>query len=90
VPTVAEEGYPGFDATTWYGLAAPAKTPPAFIARANEDINRVLAMPEVIERLAISGAEDACGSAERFAEFMRNERSKYAKLVRDAGIKVDS
>ena len=90
LPTVAEEGFPGFDATTWYGLIAPGKTNPGLIKRMNEDINKALALPEVVERLAASGAEDAGGTPERFAEFMRAERNKYIKLVKDAGIKIDS
>jgi tripartite-type tricarboxylate transporter receptor subunit TctC len=90
VPTVAEAGFPGFDATTWYGLIAPAKTNPAYVARANEDVNKILALPDVVERLAVSGAEDSGGSAERFAQFMASERAKYAKLVKEANIKIDS
>jgi tripartite-type tricarboxylate transporter receptor subunit TctC len=90
VPTLAEEGFPGFDATTWYGLVAPGKTSAALVRRMNEDVNKVLAMPEVVERLGASGAEDSGGSAERFAQFMQSERAKYAALVKDAGIKIDS
>ena len=90
VPTVAESGFPGFDATTWYGLIAPAKVDAGYVKRLNEDVNKILLIPEVVERLAASGAEDSGGTPERFAEFMRNERSKYAKLVKDAAIKIDS
>jgi tripartite-type tricarboxylate transporter receptor subunit TctC len=90
VPTVAEEGFAGFDATTWYGLVGPARLPAAMAQRMNEDVNRALAIPEVAERLASAGAEDSGGSAERFAEFMRSERQKYTKLVKEAGIKIDS
>jgi tripartite-type tricarboxylate transporter receptor subunit TctC len=90
VPTVAEQGYPGFEATTWYGLAGPAKVPAAMVQRMNEDVNRVLAMPDVMDRLATVGAEDSGGTPERFAEFMRSERSKYSRLVKEANIKVDS
>ena len=90
VPTVAELGFPGFDATTWYGLVGPKGLPPAMARRMNEDINRALAMPDVADRLATAGAEDGGGTPERFAEFMRAERSKYAALVKDAGIKIDS
>jgi tripartite-type tricarboxylate transporter receptor subunit TctC len=53
-------------------------------------VNRVLAMPDVMDRLATVGAEDSGGTAERFAEFMRSERSKYSRLVKEANIKVDS
>jgi tripartite-type tricarboxylate transporter receptor subunit TctC len=90
VPTVAESGFPGFDATTWYGLIAPTKVDAGYVKRLNEDVNKILLVPEVVERLAASGAEDSGGTPERFAEFMRNERSKYAKLVKDAAIKIDS
>ena len=90
VPTVAEEGFPGFDATTWYGLVGPKGMAPALVARMNEDINRALAMPDIVERLNAAGAEDSGGSPERFAEFMRAERDKYSRLVKDAGIKIDS
>jgi tripartite-type tricarboxylate transporter receptor subunit TctC len=90
VPTVAEEGFPGFDATTWYGLAGPGKLPSALVKRMNEDINRALAVPEVMERLGAAGAEDAGGTPEKFAEFMRAERDKYIKLARDAQIRIES
>ncbi|HET9977471.1 MAG TPA: tripartite tricarboxylate transporter substrate binding protein [Burkholderiaceae bacterium] len=90
LPTVAESGFPGFDATTWYGLIAPGKTNPGLIKRMNEDINKALALPEVVERLGASGAEDAGGTPERFAQFMQSERTKYAKLVKEANIKIDT
>ena len=90
VPTLNEEGFPGFDATTWYGLAGPGKMSPSIVKRMNEDINKALAVPEVAERLAAAGAEDSGGTPERFAEFMKSERNKYSKLVKDAGIKIDS
>ena len=90
VPTVAESGFPGFDATTWYGLVGPKGLPPALARRMNEDINRALAMPDVAERLNAAGAEDSGGTPERFAEFMQSERTKYSALVKEAGIKIDS
>jgi tripartite-type tricarboxylate transporter receptor subunit TctC len=90
VPTVAEQGFPGFDATTWYGLVGPKGLPAAMARRMNEDITKALALPDVAERLASAGAEDGGGSPERFAEFMKAERTKYAALVKDAGIKIDS
>ena len=90
VPTVAEAGFPGFDATTWYGLIAPARVNPAYLKRLNEDVNKILASPEVVERLSASGAEDSGGTPERFAEFIASERNKYVKLVKEANIKVDS
>ena len=66
VPTMEEQGFPGFDATTWYGLAGPGKMPVAMAQRMNEDINKVLAMPDVIEKLDQYGAEDGGGTTKRF------------------------
>jgi tripartite-type tricarboxylate transporter receptor subunit TctC len=90
VPTVAEQGYPGFDATTWYGLLGPGKLPTPIARSINEEVNKILAMPEVQEKLESVGAEDAGGTMEKFAEFIRTENLKWAKVVKDANVRVDS
>jgi len=90
VPTMVESGYPGFEATTWYGLAGPAKLPAALVQRMNEDVNKVLAMPEVQERFAQYGAEDGGGTPEKFAAFIQAESRKWAKVVKDANVKMDT
>ena len=90
VPTMAESGFPGFEATTWYGLVGPAKMPLAMAKRMNEDINKVLAMPDVIEKFEQYGAEDGGGSTEKFASFMQVEARKWAKVVKDANVKGDA
>jgi len=90
VPTMAESGFPQFEATTWYGLVGPGKLPAALARRMNEDVNKVLAMPDVMERLEASGAEDGGGSAEKFAEFMKVEQAKWAKVIKEANVKVDT
>jgi tripartite-type tricarboxylate transporter receptor subunit TctC len=90
VPTMAESGFPGFEATTWYGLVGPGKMAPALAKRINEDVNKALAMPDVMERLEASGAEDGGGSTEKFAQFIQAEQQKWAKVIKDAGVKVDS
>jgi tripartite-type tricarboxylate transporter receptor subunit TctC len=90
VPTMVEAGFPNFEATTWYGLVGPGKLPPAMAQRMNEDINKVLAMPDVVEKLAQYGAEDGGGSAQRFADFIRAEQVKWAKVVKDSNVKLDS
>lgn len=90
VPTMAELGFEGFDATTWYGLAGPGKLSPAIVARINRDANAVLAMPDVQEKLDTYGAEDGGGSPEKFAEFIRSETAKWAKVVKDADVRIDS
>jgi tripartite-type tricarboxylate transporter receptor subunit TctC len=90
VPTMQEQGFDGFEATTWYGLVAPAKLPTAIAQKINQDVNTVLAMPDVQERLDTYGAEDGGGSTEKFAQFIRTEIAKWAKVVKDADVKVDS
>ena len=90
VPTMAESGYPGFEATTWYGLAGPGKLPAALAQRMNEDVNSVLAMPDVMARLEQYGAEDGGGSAKRFAEFIRSEIALWSKVVKEGNVKPDA
>ncbi|MBB1631127.1 tripartite tricarboxylate transporter substrate binding protein [Cupriavidus sp. UME77] len=88
VPTVAESGFPGFDASTWYGLVGPAGMPPSLVQKMNADMNKVLAMPEVADKLASFGAEDGGGSAARFGTFIGAELTKWAKVVKDGQVKV--
>ncbi len=90
VPTMQEQGFEGFEATTWYGLAGPGKLPAAIAQKINQDVNTVLAMPDVQERLDTYGAEDGGGSSEKFAQFIHTEIAKWAKVVKDADVKVDS
>jgi tripartite-type tricarboxylate transporter receptor subunit TctC len=90
VPTMAESGFPGFEATTWYGLAGPAKMPAALAKRMNEDVNKVMQMPDVIEKLDASGAQDGGGSPEKFGEFMHTEQVKWAKIIKDGGVKGEA
>ena len=90
VPTMVEQGFPDFEATTWYGLVGPGKLPAPMARKMNEDVNQVLAMPDVQERLDAYGAEDGGGSAEKFAAFMRSETVKWAKVVKDGKIRVES
>jgi tripartite-type tricarboxylate transporter receptor subunit TctC len=86
VPTMDESGFPGFDATTWYGLVGPGKLPQAMAKRMNEDINRVMMMPDVMEKFEQYGAEDGGGSTERFAEFIKMEQAKWAKVIKEAKV----
>jgi tripartite-type tricarboxylate transporter receptor subunit TctC len=90
VPTMDEQGFPGFDATTWYGLVGPGKLPAAMAQRMNDDVNKVLAMSDVQEKLDQYGAEDGGGSAKRFADFIRTEQQKWAKVVKDAKVSADA
>ncbi len=90
VPTMAEQGFEGFEATTWYGLVGPGKLPAPIAQKMNEDVNKVLAMPDVQERLDTYGAEDGGGSQQKFADFIRSEQQKWAKVIRDAKVTVES
>ena len=90
VPTMAEQGFDGFEATTWYGLVGPGKLPTPIDQKMNEDVNKVLAMPDVQEKLDTYGAEDGGGTRQKFADFIRAETAKWAKVVKDGHIKVDS
>ena len=90
VPTMQEQGFEGFEATTWYGLAGPAKLPAAIAQKVNADVNTVLALPDVQEKMDTYGAEDGGGSTEKFASFIHTEIVKWAKVVKEADVKVDS
>jgi tripartite-type tricarboxylate transporter receptor subunit TctC len=90
VPTMAESGFPGFEATTWYGLVGPGKMSPGLAKRMNEDVNKALAMPDVMEKLEQSGAEDGGGSPEKMREFMHVELAKWSKVIKDANVKADA
>ncbi|MDS1141024.1 tripartite tricarboxylate transporter substrate binding protein [Pusillimonas sp. SM2304] len=88
VPTVAEQGYPGFEASIWFALVGPGGMQKEMVERMNADLNTALATPELIARLEQAGAEDGGGSAERLAQFMLSEQTKFATVIKNAGISV--
>jgi tripartite-type tricarboxylate transporter receptor subunit TctC len=90
VPTMQEQGFDGFEATTWYGLVGPGKLPTPIAQKINRDVNQILALPEVQEKLDTYGAEDGGGSSDKFAQFIRSETVKWAKVVKDGNVKVES
>ena len=79
LPTMAEAGLPGFDISTWYGLFAPAGTPPAIVAKWNADVTKILNAPDVRAKFVADGAEPAPNTPEQFAQFIARELAKYAK-----------
>lgn len=87
VPTLAEQGYPNTDASNWYALLAPAKTPPAVIAKLNKAVNDALNDPQIHEKLVKSGATPVGGTPESLGAFMKSEYEKWGKVVKDRGIK---
>ena len=89
VPTVAEQGYPGFESVGWIGLAAPAKTPLAILERLNGEIHAMLARPDVKERLASLAFVPVGDTREQFGAFMKAEIEKWGRLARASGAKAD-
>jgi tripartite-type tricarboxylate transporter receptor subunit TctC len=90
VPTVAESGVPGYDASGWFGVCAPAATPRAIIDRLNASILKGVASPDSRERLGALGGEVATGTPEQFAAHIRAEAAKWGKVIRTIGIKPDA
>jgi len=89
LPTVAESGLPGYEAVGWFGLLAPAATPKATVAKLSADVNRVLAMGEVREKMLGLGADPAANAPEEFARFIRDDQAKWSKLMKEAGIQAE-
>ncbi|MFN0160323.1 MAG: tripartite tricarboxylate transporter substrate binding protein [Burkholderiales bacterium] len=89
VPTMAEAGLADFEVSSWNGLLAPAKTPPAIIARLHEAAVKALAQPDVREKLTAQGAEAVGSSPEEFRAYMRAEIDKWAKVIRAAGVTIE-
>jgi tripartite-type tricarboxylate transporter receptor subunit TctC len=89
LPTLSETGLPGFDIYTWWGFMAPAGTPKEIVAKWNAEVTRILNSPEMKAFFAQQGAEPAPDSPEQFAALIRSEISKYAKIVKQSGAKVD-
>jgi len=89
VPTVAEQGYPGFETSQWYGLNAPARTPPAVIQRLAAEAAKAAKDPKVHERFAADDAEAIGSGAADYAAFIRKEQERWSKVVRAANIKAD-
>ena len=89
LPTISEAGLPGFDANNWYGLVAPAKTPRAIIDRLNAEVTKVLDIPEVKTTLFNQGLDPAPGTPEQFGAYIRSERIKWAKVIKESGAKAE-
>ena len=89
VPTIDEAGVKGYDANAWFGVFAPAGTPPAVINRLHAEISRIVQVPQVRERFLALGAEPVGSTPEQFAAFYRNEVAKWAKVVKESGAQVD-
>ncbi|BFO57182.1 tripartite tricarboxylate transporter substrate binding protein [Acidovorax sacchari] len=89
VPTIAEAGVPGYEATSWFGMFAPAATPAPVVAQLNATIVKVLAQPDIKKKLAEQGAEAAGETPAQFADFIQKESVKWGKVVKESGASVD-
>jgi tripartite-type tricarboxylate transporter receptor subunit TctC len=89
IPTVAESGYPGFEASSWYGFVAPAGTPDPIIRKLHGLIAGIVNIPEINEQLSSQGADPVGNTPEEFAQYMRRETDKWAKVVKASGIRID-
>lgn len=88
-PTIAESGFPGFEASVWYGLLAPAATPKTIVGQLHAEVQKALQTPEVRQRMTQVGGEVMPGSIDMFAKLINTERVRYEKLVREANIQPD-
>jgi tripartite-type tricarboxylate transporter receptor subunit TctC len=89
LPTAAESGLPGYEAIGWFGMLVPAGTPAAVVARISADANRVMAEPEVRQKMLALGAEPAGNTPEEFARFIRDDQAKWSRLMAERGIKPE-
>jgi tripartite-type tricarboxylate transporter receptor subunit TctC len=88
VPTVAESGVPGFEATAWWGVLAPAKTPPEIVARMNAELAKLLRDPQIRDRLSSQGMNIVASQPEAFARFIDEQAAKWARVVKEHGIRA--
>ena len=89
LPTVAESGYPGFETGSFQGIVAPAGTPPEVVRKLHETITKILATPEMKDRLENAGAETRPQTPEQFGQFIASEKARWAKVVKESGAKFD-
>jgi tripartite-type tricarboxylate transporter receptor subunit TctC len=89
VPTIAESGLPGFEVVGWYGVLAPAHTPPLIVARLNREFLKILQTPEMRDRLLSEGAEPVGNSPAEFTAFLKTDIARWAKVIKAAGAKLD-
>jgi len=88
-PTLAESGFPGFDTSLWFGLLAPAATPKELIGKIHDDAVRALRLPDMLERIDSQGAEAVGNTPAEFAAFIAAETAKYARIIKQANVRLD-
>ena len=89
LPTIAESGYPGFEALAWNGVMVPAATPKPIIARLNAEMNAILKQPDVVEKMRASGFDLIGGTPEDFGNLIKRETGTWSPVIKKLGLKVD-
>jgi tripartite-type tricarboxylate transporter receptor subunit TctC len=89
IPTIAEAGVPGFEGSSWFGIVAPAQTPPAIIARLNREFVRIMNMPDIRSRFLSNGVEPVGDTPAQFEAVIRNESARWGKVIKDVGITIE-
>jgi tripartite-type tricarboxylate transporter receptor subunit TctC len=89
VPTVIESGVPGYDVSVWFGVLAPAGTPRDIVMRLNSEILKIIATPDVTDKFVKQGVEPRTGTPEQFGDLLKSEVPRWARVIKEAGIKVD-
>lgn len=89
IPTIAESGYPGFEAVTWFGILGPANVPKDVVAKFNADINKALNDPELRKKLGSQGADVAGSTPEQFSRLIHDDIARWGKIVRESGARID-
>ena len=90
VPTFTKAGLPAFDMAGWTGMFAPAGTPKEIVDKISREMARILAMPEIVERLVNQGLEPLISTPEQFAALLKSDMARFAKLIKDANIKIEN
>ncbi|MNQ92268.1 Tripartite tricarboxylate transporter family receptor [compost metagenome] len=89
IPTIAEQGLPGYEAESWFAVFAPANTPKDVVAKLNTELNRIFKLPDVQAKLKTLGLDPVLGTPEALATYQRSEITKWAKVVKDSGAKAE-
>ena len=89
VPPVAESGLPGYEVSVWYGVLAPANTPGAVVSRLHTEISKIVLLPDIRERWMTLGTEPLHNTPEQYAAYLKADVGKWAKVVREANVKID-
>jgi tripartite-type tricarboxylate transporter receptor subunit TctC len=89
VPTIAESGYKGFEAVTWFGILGPAKLPKDMVTKLNADINKALKDPELKKKMDAQGADILGGTPDQFAKLIRDDIARWGTIVKESGARID-